>query len=770
MRIRCEGIFSIIIAGILYAGCLEPAFAQNPTCPTRPVGTSDNSCASTAFVQNSLPGSIPLQDGYILIGNALNKAAAQIITGAASITNAGVMSINLGAGATVTGNLPVTNLNSGTGASSSTYWRGDGTWAATALAVGSTTISGGTSYGLLYNDAGVLGNTSAGTSGYAMISNGAAAPTYQGFLNSGTGAVTRTWQNKLRDYLNVKDFGAVGNGIADDTTAFTDAIAASIAQIKCLYIPNGNYIVTGTFTLNSLHCLEGENKDFTVIRAQNTTGDTFSATATGYIKNMTIRQDNVKVSGATIKAIVPLAWYSIENVQIYGAFYGIQSNVGFLNVLKTTITNTVATSGISFYIINGGAYIERLIANNDLSLAPFAHLFIEATGEIIGFGLDLVGAQNNLYIGPSSGVVGATFFTNSFFDNAQGTGINITPSGTAIVGTFSCVQCWSTSSINRNVSITPTGSAVVDAVSFINPQVNFGTQYGFYLEGSGVKNITIADGFIAGNGTGIYVKDVAGSINILGNRVGPTQGVGANNVGMNINGTTANFWAANNSISGNTSSDVINTAIGANTFFGPNPGYNPISWPSGSSSGGIPFFQGTQGQVASSGTLTANAPVIGGGAGTAPSVGTKSGNTTTFVTTTGSQTAGDCVNIDASGNHVASGISCTGGWTAFTPTLACASGSVGAATVSGRYKILPDGKTIMATFMANITSLGTCGGGSFTLTLPVGTATVPTPGSGYNGIIGTAVPALANGGASTMAFVTTVAANIYYASILYESN
>ena len=48
------------------------------------------------------------------------------------------------------------------------------------------------------------------------------------FIQAGAGAVTRTMQDKARDVFSVKDFGAIGDGNANDGNAINAAILAAI--------------------------------------------------------------------------------------------------------------------------------------------------------------------------------------------------------------------------------------------------------------------------------------------------------------------------------------------------------------------------------------------------------------------------------------------------------------------------------------------------------------------------------------------------------------
>jgi hypothetical protein len=69
-----------------------------------------------------------------------------------------------------------------------------------------------------------------------------------------SGPPGRTVQAKLRDVVSVKDFGAVGDGTTDDTTALRAAIAycesATSWGGRALYLPGGRYKISGALTLS----------------------------------------------------------------------------------------------------------------------------------------------------------------------------------------------------------------------------------------------------------------------------------------------------------------------------------------------------------------------------------------------------------------------------------------------------------------------------------------------------------------------------------------
>jgi len=69
-----------------------------------------------------------------------------------------------------------------------------------------------------------------------------------GFVQSGSGAIARTMQDKARDIVSVKDFGATGDSSTDDTTNFNAAIAACKLSGAALYVPDGTYKITSSLT------------------------------------------------------------------------------------------------------------------------------------------------------------------------------------------------------------------------------------------------------------------------------------------------------------------------------------------------------------------------------------------------------------------------------------------------------------------------------------------------------------------------------------------
>lgn len=96
----------------------------------------------------------------------------------------------------------------------------------------------------------------------AVVTRGAAMLGHK--LNA-TGAVGRTLAAKLADTISVKDFGAVGNGVTDDTAAIQVADAYARATKSSLYFPDGTYMVSQLVVYTGAIWV-GEGRDSTIIK------------------------------------------------------------------------------------------------------------------------------------------------------------------------------------------------------------------------------------------------------------------------------------------------------------------------------------------------------------------------------------------------------------------------------------------------------------------------------------------------------------------------
>ena len=68
------------------------------------------------------------------------------------------------------------------------------------------------------------------------------------FQQAGAGAVVRTMQDKAREVVSVKDFGAVGDGVTDDTAAIQAAVTHCFSAGDHLYWPDGAYLTAASIS------------------------------------------------------------------------------------------------------------------------------------------------------------------------------------------------------------------------------------------------------------------------------------------------------------------------------------------------------------------------------------------------------------------------------------------------------------------------------------------------------------------------------------------
>jgi len=134
-----------------------------------------------------------------------------------------------------------------------------------------------------------------------------------------TGAVNRPINQKLAETVSVKDFGAIGDGSADDTAAIQAALNAS----KSVYIPAGTYKITSTLTLTSHMNVFGAGYKATILNGSTLANTSAILSYTGGDQFSSI--SNIGFVGAASGS-------NAIGIKVNNGYYASYTNLQFINM------------------------------------------------------------------------------------------------------------------------------------------------------------------------------------------------------------------------------------------------------------------------------------------------------------------------------------------------------------------------------------------------------------------------------------------------------
>lgn len=222
------------------------------------------------------------------------------------------------------------------------------------------------------------------------------------YIASGSGAVTRTSSDKLSDIVSIRDFGAVGDGLVDDTVSIQNALQAS----NSVLIPNGTYLISSTIELTSSKTLIGLGQG-SIIKAKNSTFNAIEVSGRSVVvENLRIEGGNcaLKLFGNGSECTQNL----IKNVQIVDSNIGIYID-GYIDSQKPCYWNNFTDILIERPNVHG-VHLTKTGNGDTPNANKFHKVRVYSKGASTsgsGFYVEH-GALNNSFIDCEANVNGAT--------------------------------------------------------------------------------------------------------------------------------------------------------------------------------------------------------------------------------------------------------------------------------------------------------------------------------------------------------------------------